>query len=478
MRIPAARSRALPLLLALGALGCAGVWPFAAKPLWEQPPPPPRDAPVVQAGRLHREQLPNGVRVLVLEDRRLPAFALGVTITRGVGVETLDEAGVAAYTAELMERGAGARTALQLAGVVDALGASLKVSETWDTMSAQVAGLAQDRDALFDVLADVVLRPRFDRDEAERVRSESLAALKQAADDPETLLSWNFAKALYPGHRYGLPEAGTPATVARLGASAARAFHDRMFVPSAAIVFASGDVDPDALLARIRTTYGAWQGPAAPDIGPEPPVPQQRHVVVVDRPDLGQAQIGVGHGGIPRRDPRRLEAQLLNSALGGGGFSSRLMNRIRAEEGLTYGISSQFVMRHRAGPFAVFTFTRVPKVGEVVKGILEELERVRKEPPSEAELAGVQSQRAGQFALALETSAEVAGALVDLDVYDLPPDSLDTYRGRVRAITAAQTSEVARELIHPTRASIVVVGPAEQLRPQLEPFGPVEVVKP
>jgi len=120
----------------------------------------------------------------------------------------------------------------------------------------------------------------------------------------------------------------------------------------------------------------------------------------------------------------------------------------------------------------------VPKVGEVVSGTLEELERIRSEPPSPAELARVQSQRAGQFALALETSAEVAAALVDLDVYDLPPDSLDTYRGRVRAVTAEQTAEVARELIHPPVASIVVVGPAESVRPQLEPFGAVEVVKP
>jgi zinc protease len=154
------------------------------------------------------------------------------------------------------------------------------------------------------------------------------------------------------------------------------------------------------------------------------------------------------------------------------------MARIRAEEGLTYSIGSQFVQRHRAGPFAVFTFTRVPKVGKVVTGILEELERIRREPPTAPELASVQSQRAGQFALALETSAEVAGALVELDLYGLPPDSLDTYRGRVRAATVAETSAVARELIDPGRASIVVVGPAEQLRPQLAAFGPVEVVQP
>jgi zinc protease len=342
----------------------------------------------------------------------------------------------------------------------------------------RVAGLSRDQDFLEEVLADVVLRPRFDGDEAARVRSEQLAALRQAADDPSTLLGWSFAKALYPTHRYGLPDAGSPETVAGFGARTARDFHRRVFVPSAAIVFASGELEREALLARIRERYGAWQGPPAPDVGPAPEPPPQRRVVVVDRPDLGQAQIGIGHGGIARSDPRRLSAQLMNAALGGGGFSSRLMARIRAEEGLTYSIGSTFVQRHRAGPFVVFTFTRVPKVGELVGGVLEELERIRREPPSEGELARVQSQRAGQFALALETSAEVAAALVELDLYGLPPDSLDTYRGRVRAVKTADTSAAARELIEPERASIVVVGPAAEIAPQLAPFGAVEVVQP
>jgi len=469
---PAARLAAAAL-----ALVCAGCGLFA-KPAWERPPPPPRATDVVPEERLHREELANGVRVLVLEDPRLPAFALGVVTRRGAGIESPAEAGVASFTAELMERGAGERSALELAGIVDALGASLEVGSDWDAMSARVSGLSEDGDALFDVLADVVLRPRFDADEADKVRSEHIAALRQAADDPATLLGWHFAKTLYAGHRYGVPEAGTPETLARLDGAAARAFHRRVFTPAASIVYASGDFEPEALLERIRTTYGAWQGPPPPELGPPPPVPAARRIVIVDRPDLGQAQVALGHEGIARTDPRRLEAQLLNTALGGGGFSSRLMGRIRADEGLTYGIYSQFVQRHRPGPFVVSTFTRVPKVGELLGGVLEELERVQAEPPSEAELARVQSQRSGQFALALETSREVAGALVELDIYGLPPDSLDTYRHRVWAVTPEQTAAVARELIDPARCSIVVVGPAEALRPQLEPFGPVEVVEP
>ena len=141
------------------------------------------------------------------------AFALGVVSARGAGVETPDEAGVAAFTAELMERGAGERNALELArGGGRARRGPRLVSSDWDAIRAQVSGLSRDQDALFDVLADVVLRPRFDADEAKRVQSEQLAALRQAADDPVTLLSWHLAQALYPGHRYGLPEVGSPGT--------------------------------------------------------------------------------------------------------------------------------------------------------------------------------------------------------------------------------------------------------------------------
>jgi zinc protease len=466
----------LVLAVSLLVFGCQGN-PFAA-PVWEQPPPPPDATPVVQEGRLHRSVLPNGLRVLVLEDHRLPEFSLGVVVTRGAGIEAIDEAGVAGFTAELMERGAGERGALELAAVVDDLGAQLGVGADWDSFSAQVSGLSEDRDVLFDVLADVVLRPRFDADEVERVRSEQLAAHRQAADDPATLLGWHLAKTLYPGHRYGLPQPGTEESLAKLDADRARAFHQRVFTPAASIVYATGDVEPEALLARIKQTYGGWQGPPVPALGAPPPVPAARRIVIVDRPDLGQAQVALAHGGIARNDERRLPVQLLNAALGAAGFSSRLMTRIRAEEGLTYGINSQFVQRHRPGPFVVSSFTRVPKVGELVRGALAELERIRSEPPDAAELARVQSQRAGSFALALETSREVAGALVDLEVYGLPQDSLDTYRARVRAVRPAETAAVAHDLIHPDLASIVVVGPAEAIRPQLEELGSVEVVAP
>ncbi len=469
----AASIRGLLLLLLL-APSCAHT------PAWELPPPPVADAPVVDEALLHRTRLANGLEVIVLEDHRLPRFELGVVVRRGSGSETLEQAGLAAFTAELMERGAGERTALELAAHVDALGASLAVASDWDSLSAGVSGLSRDFDTLFDVLRDVVREPRFDEDEAERVRAEQLATLEKAREDPGTVASWNFARLLYGGHRYGLPAQGTPETVARLGVADAKSFHARLFVPGNAIFVASGDVAFEDVLARVEAALGDWDGGSVPAPGPPAPdpAPPARRIVVVDRPDLGQAQIVIGHEGIARTDERRVPALVMNTVLGQGGFSSRLMSVVRSDEGLTYSIGSLFLQRRLGGPFAVFTFTRVPETRRVVDLVLRELERMQSEPPEGEELARAKSQRIGSFALALETSGAVADALVDLSVHGLPADSLDTYRARIRAIGPEDVASVARELLHPERAAVVVVGPADALAPQLEGLGPVEVVKP
>ena len=169
---------------------------------------------------------------------------------------------------------------------------------------------------------------------------------------------------------------------------------------------------------------------------------------------------------------------MLNGVLGGSGFSSRLMRVVRSDAGLTYSIGSGFSLRREPGPFGVSTFTRVAEVRRVVDLVLAEIERARSEPPSEEELARERTHSIGSFSLGLETSGAVLASLVDLDLYGLPEDSLDTFRGRVREVTVEDTARLARELLHPERAAIVVVGPAEVLREQLEDLGAIEVVLP
>jgi zinc protease len=473
------RSRALGAgaAIALFAAGCAGL---GAKPAWEQPPPPITEGPVVPQQRLHRAQLDNGASVLILEDHSLPRLALGVVTRQGAGSESLAQAGLASLTLDVMKRGAGTRDALALARTVEEMGAALSAGAGWDSASVGVAGLSEDSERLFDVLTDVVRRPRFDPGEVARARAEQLAAFEQEKDEPQALAGKQLARLLYGGHRYGVSADGEPASVAKLDARALRAFHARLFTPDQSIVYVVGDVTADAALAQVRAHFGAW--PAGPGLErgtPAPdPTPTSRRVVIVDRPDLAQASLVIGHEGISRRDAGRIAADQMNTILGGGGFLSRLMTRVRADEGLAYSIGSGFALRWYPGPFVVSTSTRVAEAGRVVEITLAQMDAMRSEPPTAAELRLVKSFSAGRFVLGLETSSAIAGSLVDLDVYGLPPDSLDTYRTRVQAVTQDDVAAAASRLLHPDRVAIIAVGPAASLRPQLERFGPVEVVEP
>jgi zinc protease len=458
--------------LLVGLVSCAGA------PSWEQAPPEVREGPVVDAGRLTRTTLENGLEVIIFEDSRRPEVELAVTVRRGAGIVQPEQAGLATFATELMERGAGDRDALALAQAVDELGASLGVSSSWDASGVSVGGLSRDLEALLDLLADVVLRPRFDSDEADKVRSELLAALERSKDQPGSLARWQLAEVLYPDHAYGAPAEGLPETVSKLGPEHARAFHAGIFVARNAIFSAAGDVDAATLLPRVRELFGSWPGGEPPPPAAETPqtTPPERRSVVVDGPDRGQGRVVWGVEGLARTDPERLSAHLMNAALGGGGFISRLMTRLRADEGLTYGVGSGFSLRRRPGPFVVSTSTRVPEVRRVVDLALAEVERMQSEPPDAQEFRDMQTLLAGRFALGLETSAAITDALVELDVAGLPPDSLDTYRTRIRQQTTEDVARAARDRLHPERMAIIVVGPADAVVPQLEDLGPVEVV--
>jgi zinc protease len=469
-----------------GALACAALLascaPRAEPPAWTQPPPPAEDAAVTAPGALTRATLDNGLKVLLLEDHRLPRVVIGVAVRRGAGDEPPHQAGLARYTGELMKRGAGARDALALARAIEEMGARLTVALDWDAVTVSIAGLSRDLDRLVEALADIVLRPRFDAVEARKARAEQLAALERAKDEPATLVDWHAQRALYGAHRYAFPLDGTPESVARLSAAAAVAFHRAVFVPNDAIVFASGDMDPSEWRGRVRRSFGSPHWRPAPVLAPAPAppasVPTARRVIVVDRPDLVQARIVLAHEGIARTDDRRIAAELMSNVLGGSGFSSRLMASARSEAGLTYAVWSGFSLRREPGPFRVITFTRVPETRRMIDLLLAGLVRLRNEPPTDTELANAKSYTVGRFALSLESPEAVATALVSLEIYHLPADSLDTFRQRVRAITTADTSTVARALVHPERTAIVVVGPAATLAPELESLGPVEVVTP
>jgi len=483
MRVEFARASGIVLfaasvVLTVLATGCGLMAP---RPAWEEPPPPPVENAIVASEDLHRTTLPNGLELIVLEDDRLPRIALGITLRRGAGSVDPTLAGIAELAAEVMQRGAGDRDALALARVVEDAGASLSVSSGWDTTSVSISGLAEDRALLFEILQDVVLRPRFEEIEFAKARAEQQASIVAAQDDPATLVRWHALRTLFDGHRYGAPSSGTAETISKLEVDRAREYWVDRFVPGNTIFWAVGDLRAVELISEVKRAFGGL--PDVPVISKTPSTPvrtsRERRIVVVDKPDLLQARIILAHEGIGRTEPTRIAVGVMNDALGGSGFSSRLMKKIRSDEGLTYGVGSGFSLRSQPGPFSVSTFTRVAEVRRVVDLVLEEMHAIRTERPiGKQELAKFVSYNVGRFGLSLETSDAVLASLVDLEVHGLPADSLDTYRSRVRAVTLEDVASAAEMRLHPDRAAIIVLGPAEVIVPALEDLGSVEVRQP
>jgi len=468
---------ALSATLVLGCSHFGG----GSKPAWEEPPPPPKAAPIVAEGALTRVVLDNGLELMLLEDHRLPLMSVGLSFKRGAAIESLEQAGLAQYTAELMNRGAGELDATALAERVDALGASLTVSAGWDSMSVGLSGLSRDTDALLEILDDVARRPRLDAAEAEATRSEQLASLRSQEDDPATLVKRRGMATLYDGHRYGLPDDGTLESVMNLDAEAARALHAKVFLPNNAIFYAVGDFETGLLKERVAARFEDWSPGEvpAPVAAPASQTPSKRRIVIADKPDLVQTRILIAHEGLARTDDRRIAAGLLDAVLGSSGFSSRMMQELRSNEGLTYGVYSGFALRRQPGPWLVSTFTRVPETRRAVDILLGQIERIQTTDPVTAdELAHAKSYSVGQFALGLETSTAVMGSLVNLEIHGLPEDSLDTYRARVQAVTPDEVHGLAETLLHPERAAIILLGPADALVPQFEDLGEIEVVTP
>lgn len=472
---------ALVLLLTTACAILPGGSKSGSRPAWELPPPPPVDGAIVDPDALHRVTLRNGLEILILEDDRLPRVSLGIELRRGVGSVDPTQAGVAAIASEVMQRGAGDRDGLALAKVVEDAGASLSVSAGWDTTGVAISGLSEDQALLLEILSDVVLRPRFEEEEFRKAVAEHQAGIVGAQDDPATLVRWNILRALYEGHRYGLPISGSAETVAGLALADVRAYWVDRFVPRGTIFWAVGDVDAEQLSAEVENLFGDLADlPLVENTPPTPArTPTERRVIVVDKPELGQARIILAHEGISRTEPRRIPIALMNDVLGGSGFSSRLMMRVRSDEGLTYGVGSGYSLRGVPGPFSVSTFTRVEKVREVIDLLLEEMEDIRGDRPvTEKELTTFISYNVGRFGLSLETSRSVLSSLVDLQIFGLPNDSLDTYRSRLRAVSLEDVRSAADSYLHPDRAVIVILGPAERLTPQIEDLGPVEIWQP
>jgi predicted Zn-dependent peptidase len=428
-----------------------------------------------------RATLDNGLRVVIAEYHELPLLEFHLVVGAGAAQDPAGKDGLAALTADALTRGAGRRSAEELARAIELLGGRIEAAAGTDATLVTAEFLAKDLDAGLDLLRAVMLEPGFSRDEVRRAREEQAAGIVASREQTTAVAEKCYAAFLYGPHPYGRPAEGRSATVPKLGRGDVRGFYDRWYRPNDTILVLVGDVAAADALGRLRAAFGAWR--ARPDALAEraaPPTPlEARRMLLVDKPDATQTQIRFGNVAIARNHPDYVPALVANTILGGG-FTSRLVEELRVKRSLTYGAWSTFAARLTGGDFRVGTFTKSPTTAEALALALEVEGGFRGAEPDPRTLAKAKHYLAGQFPLRLESPDALAARLAEIEFHGLPSDELTTYRSRVEAVSGAEVARVAeRHMPSPDRVAIVVVGKAAEVRDALTArFGAIETVSP
>lgn len=422
-------------------------------------------APCAHAGMVpKRSVLNNGMVLLTSEQRALPMVALELLIDAGSRHEAAQQAGLANLTSKLLTYGTKRRNALQISETMDFIGAGLSTGAGENVASVSLTILKKDLAVGLELLAEILTTSTFPQAEIDRQKQSIIAAIKAQEEDPGAVAARAFAAALFPQSPYGRPVEGTEASVKSLQAQSLKEFFSRYYRPNRSIMAVVGDVSEQEITQALNQALRGWtQGTE----GAPPVAPNNFGAVQTLRinKDLTQANIILGHIGVPRGHPDYYAIQVMNYILGGGGFSSRAMDSIRNERGLAYSVYSVFAADKGHGAFQFVMQTKNESAQEAIRIAGDEMRKIREQPVSEQELNDAKEYLAGSFALRFDTNRKVAGFLTQVEYFGLGLDFPNRYTELVRKVSREDVQRVATQFLQPDKLITVIVGNQKKITP-------------
>lgn len=407
-----------------------------------------------------RTTLPNGVVVLAKETRTTPA----VTMLMGVGAGAFHDPdgreGTSALVARVLDRGTTRQSAADIADELDGRGATLSVMAGRHQLTVSATCLAEDFDAVFTMVADIVRRPTFDPDEIATRRRELQTAIQQDDDDPGSVAVQGLMAELYRGHPYGRPPRGTVATVAGLSRTDLTAHHAKWFTPSGATVVVVGDVPAETVVRSAARALESWAVEREGDWAVLPAAAAaSRRLTVAPMMSKAQADIAYGFVGIRRSDPDYYAAWVMNNVLGQYALGGRLGDSIRERQGMAYYVFSNLDATLAEGPLMIRAGVAAANVERTIASIDQEIRLVAGGGLTQKEVDDSKRYLSGSIPRQLETNAGIAGFLLSAELHGLGPDHDRHLPAIIEEVSLEDVHRVARRLLDPDRASIVVAGP-------------------
>ncbi len=431
---------------------------FAPLPL----APPPSARIVLESGTVFH----------LLPDREVPLVNVKILVRTGAVLDPPDRTGLAELTGRLMRTG-GTRDlrAEELDEALEGMGAVLQTNIGREAGNIALSVLSDDLDRGIGLLAQVLRFPVFSPREVEKEKNRTLERIRRSDDDPDEIAFRLFRSAVYGND----PRGRTPSvgTVSAVTPSDLAAFHRRHFHPDRILVGVSGDFTEEALLESWQRYFGDWQPsglPAEPYPVPSGPAPR---TVSLSAKAFPQSTILMGHLAPALDSPDLYAFSLLNYVLGGAGFNSRLTEEIRSNRGLAYSVGSWYRGAAGYGVFVTFCRTGAETTLEAARLLEEIVEDARREGVTADELQWAKDSVINGLVFSLESSAEIVARRLSYEYNGLPPDFLERYPDRLRAVTAEEVKDVARRYLRPGEAPMVFVGDESRFEGGLEAFGAV-----
>ncbi|HET9252182.1 MAG TPA: pitrilysin family protein [Candidatus Eisenbacteria bacterium] len=418
--------------------------------------------------------LPNGARLILAEKREVPLISFSAYLQGGALTDPEGKEGLAALTAEMLRKGAGKRSAQQIAYELDTSGAVLGMGAGVEVTWISGEFLARDEGLMVDLLRNMLRNPTFPDSEFVKLKQQSIDALKSEKDDPNNLLTEYGTAFAMAGHPYANPVEGDEKTLERITREDVLAAYRAHYGGDRLILSIVGDFEPKRMEGVLRRAFGDWaRAPGTRPVAPAPARARGKRVLLVDKPDATQTYFWIGNLGISRKDPDRDAVDIANTALGGR-YTSFLNTALRIQSGLTYGARSRTLRLIEPGPVAITSYTKTESTQRAIDLAVETLERFRKTGLDSLTMTSVQNYLSGLHPTNYETSDQIASILAGLAHIGLPVTEITEYTGRLLALDSAKVHTVLRR-VYPAREDLafVLIGNASEIRPVAKRYGEV-----
>jgi zinc protease len=429
--------------------------------------PPSGPDPVFAFPEIRRRRLANGLDAWTAVHGEVPLISVLVLVRAGASFDPAGRPGLAAITGDLLDEGCGDLDALALHEALGRLGAQLDTEVGADATLVGLTTLERFAAPSLTLLAEMIVRPRLDAADFDRVRDLRLNRLLQMREMPPAVAERVFTERLYGAHPYGHLPIGSEVSLRAMGVGEARGFHQQMYDPSRVTVIVVGNGSHDSLADAIEVAFGSWQaansGQSPPDPAALPTPPGRAELLIAPRVGAPQSELRIGHVALARNTTDYHALIALNLVLGGQ-FVSRINSNLRERKGYTYGARTTFDFRRGRGPFALHASVQSDATADAVREALLELRAIRGDRPvtsEELELGRAPLTRG--YPRGFETADQIGRAIAQIALYDLPDDYFTTFVPKVLALTPEDLTRAAATHIDPSRFLAVIVGDRDKM---------------